>query len=408
MRFPIKSFFARSVAGLVLLVALLSGLYALFVANSIYMTEDAFAERYLERELQRIEQQVLRGEKLSLPNTSYLKSYWHSSSELPEDLREHPEGYWELEGVDGREMDTHLLIATVANLEQRVYLLLSEASFSPVNQYERPLQWLLAALVFGVVVSCALIARILILRHWQPVRSLAADVEREWHPEQPFYGHHRSDEIGVLSRAFGQQAQRLQASLAGEKAFSRHASHELRTPLAIIRNALAVLQLPNLAEQKRANNLARIGSAIDQADHVVELFLALGQPGLGQSHQQLDLAQLLEQALTEQQLLLDRHFEIRRQGELPKLEGAEILARTLLSNLLRNALTHGKDWLAIEYSGCCMKLTNPRSQSTHAGLASCGYGLEICRRICQQQGWTLETESSAEYFSATVDFAPKP
>ena len=51
----------------------------------------------------------------------------------------------------------------------------------------------------------------------------------------------RGDEIGRLSRAFDQMAERIQASFRAQKRLLANAAHELRTPLTALRGSLEVL-----------------------------------------------------------------------------------------------------------------------------------------------------------------------
>ena len=84
-------------------------------------------------------------------------------------------------------------------------------------------------------------------------------------PASPASAHHvrRADELGELTRAFNEMAERVERLVRGEKELLANVSHELRSPLARIRMALALL--PASAESER--RLARRGARPRRARH---------------------------------------------------------------------------------------------------------------------------------------------
>jgi len=89
-------------------------------------------------------------------------------------------------------------------------------------------------LILGIPMSATIVRRLRRLRH-------AASQLAEVGPPVALPHDRRRDEVGDLSRAFGQMQHRLQQQEEARRAFVSTASHELRTPLASLDGMLELL-----------------------------------------------------------------------------------------------------------------------------------------------------------------------
>lgn len=155
----------------------------------------------------------------------------------------------------------------------------------------------------------------------------------------------RKDELGDVSRAFDEMAERLVELLRAEKELLANVSHELRTPLARIRVALDLAAEGDVAVARES--LADIASDLEELERLVQDVLTAARLDLSSSspraipplrREPLDVSELLAQAASrfraahpERRLVLDVS------GELPALSGDPVLLRRVLDNLLENA-----------------------------------------------------------------------
>lgn len=159
-------------------------------------------------------------------------------------------------------------------------------------------------------------------------------------------GLQRRDELGEVSRAFDEMADRVTSLLRAEKELLANVSHELRTPLARIRVALD-LATEGDAEMAR-ESLAEIAGDLDELERLISDVLTAARLDLGDGsapagipplrRQPIDLAALLGQA--------EARFRSAHPGrplltelspELPALDGDPVLLRRVFDNLLENA-----------------------------------------------------------------------
>lgn len=400
---PTKSFFTRIFFSLIPFAIVVSGLYTLLIASSVYTTEDHVLRDYLHGEYQRFAIQVEQeGKPISPPSTSYLHGYWQDDPKLPEDLRRYTAGYHELIS-EQPDQDRHLLVADIPNLKNRLYMVLMEQQFSSISQYEGVLGSILFTVAGLVIITSGILALIIARALAKPVSELAEDVSGKWQPEKQFRGFERNDEIGILSRSFTELTQELQFALDKEKSFTRHASHEMRTPLAVIRNALSVLKLPNCSPEKQQRNLHRIEQACTDAERMVDAFLCLGQERPSLINEHLSVSDLIKNALKNYEEVKNaKNLEI----SLNIADDITIMAPTSLlevvvDNLLRNAINYGKDTLEIVLNDYSLIFTN-RIGISSSDQNNYGYGLEIVRRICDQTGWKFTTVIDDQIFTARL------
>jgi signal transduction histidine kinase len=150
-----------------------------------------------------------------------------------------------------------------------------------------------------------------------------------------------SDEVGRLARSFDEMADRISAARRGEKELLANVSHELRTPLARINVALALIDAPDEATEKR---LQVVGEEVEELDRLIADVLTASR---------LDLAALplrkvrmpLQGAVDKARsraLALEPGLEVTASVE-PELtiDADDALVSRALDNLLDNARKYG-------------------------------------------------------------------
>ena len=148
-----------------------------------------------------------------------------------------------------------------------------------------------------------------------PLRTITATTERisatDLHKRLALPGPR--DELRLLADTIDRLLERLKAAFDAQRRFVANASHELRTPLTTMRAVLDVA----IAKQDAAPQLKSLDThlrqALDQADRLLENFLALARAQHGQlDHAPVSLAQLAGDALARRgEAIAAKHIELR-------------------------------------------------------------------------------------------------
>jgi two-component system, OmpR family, sensor kinase len=162
-------------------------------------------------------------------------------------------------------------------------------------------------------------------------------------------GHDRSDEIGLLARAFNGLLERLRAALGTQRQFMADASHELRTPVSIIRTAADVaLTKDRRPPEEYRETLAIIKHESERLSRLVADMLVLARADAG-GYQLRPVDLYLDEIVADCQravavLAAQRGVTVRC-GTSPEISafafrGDEDLLRQLVVNVLTNAVQH--------------------------------------------------------------------
>jgi two-component system OmpR family sensor kinase len=153
------------------------------------------------------------------------------------------------------------------------------------------------------------------------------------------------DELGDVSRAFDEMAERVSALLRAERELLANVSHELRTPLARIRMALALASESN-ADIAR-ESFSDIGEDIDELERLVGDILMTARLDLGDASaagipplrsERVDPGDLLAHAASRFRAAHpQRVLNLEVPTELPCIDGDPVLLRRVIDNLLENA-----------------------------------------------------------------------
>ena len=400
MLFPTDSFFARILYALLPFMALITGFYSLFIWVAVAVTEDYIVASYLNLESEAFQDKHAQlGRAAAMPNAIYLKGYWSTDTTLPDEVRDLPLGHHEI-----AEGDVHVLVTGVGGESALLILVLDESKLSQAEGYRVQIFGLLCAVAGLILILGAILAITIARAIAQPVSRLAAEVAGAAPGPSRFSGYERQDEIGSLSRTLSSLVTHQHSMLLREKAFTRHVSHELRTPLSILSNCLAILRLPGCSAEKSARSLLRMEGALAGMKMTIELFLSLAREPRQLPHAAIDLAAVVAEQIEKYQLLYPRAAGARvfiGQSSI-SLQANEAIARSVVQNLLGNAVQHGAGKIRVILTQHHLVIINNRvEQLTSAGW---GFGLEIVSRACTHAGWRLETRRASHTFRAHVLF----
>ena len=143
-----------------------------------------------------------------------------------------------------------------------------------------------------------------------------------------------------------------------QRRFVANASHELRTPLAMMRTSLDVAVGKRRRPSSELQRLERkLREGLDQADRLLESFLALARAQQGSPPQQssVSLTELVRAAVDDHAAAAAaRGVEIRATFAGPaRTVGNETLLRRMIDNVIDNAIRHNEPggWVRVECEG---------------------------------------------------------
>lgn len=219
-------------------------------------------------------------------------------------------------------------------------------------------------------------------------------------------------EINNLNKSLNELTKNNRKIYIAQKEFTENASHELQTPLALMQSNLDLLwqTSPINEEQSRLlQNLTEINSRMNKLNKSL-LLLAKIDNRQFTDKKQIDINALVEK-------ILSRHIETFNQKgiEIQKnitstvtMFADETLVETLFINLISNALhyTQKNGTVTMKLSAAEFKIGNTatgqslnteklfkrfQKQNQSASIGT-GLGLEICKRICDLNAFTIRYE----------------
>ena len=201
-----------------------------------------------------------------------------------------------------------------------------------------------------ILVVVALLCWMLAVNIVSPLRALAQTVERFGRGDlSARAGSRRRDEIGDVSRAFDQMAERIETLLTAERRLLQDISHELRSPLARLSFAAELTKTAedrNAAAARITKEIARLTNLVDA---LVEVTRVEGDPS-SRRVEEIDLDRLAQELIEAGRVEADArgcrlHFESA--GTMP-VRGDQELLRRAIENVLRNAVRYAPDGSAID------------------------------------------------------------
>jgi two-component system sensor histidine kinase QseC len=203
---------------------------------------------------------------------------------------------------------------------------------------------------------------------------------------EPIHVNPSPAEVRPLLDAINQLLARLQQSILRERAFTADAAHELKTPLAAIKvQAQVALAAHDSAQQQQA--MRRVVQGVDRSAHLAEQLLLLAR--LDERDTVATARVRLHDVAGEAIAFRAPHAEDKSMTVMLSGErDAEVyadraLARTLIDNLLDNAIKYGESGGRVHITEERLRLTDRffRGASASASGNGSGLGLSIVARI---------------------------
>ncbi|MBI5070919.1 MAG: HAMP domain-containing histidine kinase [Deltaproteobacteria bacterium] len=298
-------------------------------------------------------------------------------------------------------------------------------SYLVVRSAWRPFAWEKAAAFAGAVLLAVALASIPL------AHAIARPIERLTRAARQLgagdltarAGGPGRGEVGELSRAFDEMAERLERQVKAERELLANVSHELRTPLSRIRVALELAAQGDHEASRRY--LGEIDADLGELERLLEDVLTAARLQAGQGaelplHPEPLAAEELVRRAAERFRAAwpGRALEVRSEGALPELRADPALLRRALDNLLDNARKYSEApapvVLAARADGGALLLEvrdqgigidaadMPRlftpffrtDRSRARGTGGVGLGLLLARRIVEAHGGSVAVESA--------------
>ncbi|WP_271412087.1 sensor histidine kinase [Pseudomonas sp. Q1-7] len=411
----------RIIFAFVLMTLIVSGTFSLGIVAIVHFIEEHLVSEELGRELDfAIHEELALDAAARIDAATRFFSSHAGQAALPPRFTGLPEGFSEV--LDGDE---------AYYVFKRKHGSHEDVLVEEQHEFEARERALFAVVLAGFLLSLFGawgLGRLLARRVMAPVRRLAQQVRHrdQLLPLAPRLApDYPDDEIGRLAAAFDETLGQLRHSLERERLFTSDVSHELRTPLMVIASSCELLlNAPRLSTGEHAQ-VSRIARASADMHALVQTFLRLARAGQedGGVTEHVDLASLA----AEQYHQWSPQFRAKGLAFTLIDDGASAdrfeapLLRTVLSNLLRNALHYtergtvrlilGAQGFRVEDSGPGIaqdeqeRIFQSFVRGQQARGEGLGLGLSLVRRICQQQGWEVRVASSPESgscFSVTL------
>jgi two-component system OmpR family sensor kinase len=228
-------------------------------------------------------------------------------------------------------------------------------------------------------------------------------------------------ELGQLAEVLNSTFARLEDSFSRQKRFTADASHELRTPLSVlIAETQTVLSRERTAEEYREVLAGNLDTA-RQMKRLAEALLELARADAGEVRQPgppLDLGSLVDEVTMRLRPLANaRRVSITREGEAAITSGSPERLALVISNLLENAIHHGREGGSVVVTTCqqdsaiILQVSDDgpgiqpgdlphvferfyRADKSRTGSQGrYGLGLAICRGLVEAEGGSISVES---------------
>ncbi len=428
---PVKRTGVRARLGraFALQIAVISAGVIVGVSGITFIVSDVLTREALQGEAAHFRARLADNPDQPLPDTNNMTGYLArngDSSNLPTELRAQPPGFRRIEFAGERP-----LLFVDDGPAGRLYLVFRQQQVSDLTLYFGVIP---GAIVLLFIYGLSFVTYRLSQRAVSPLVSLAERLEA-YDPTRDVNARLDLDdlrsgadaEVASMIEALDRFTHRLEAFLVRERNFTGDASHELRTPIAVVRACLDLLERDADRPIADAAALGRMRLAVAQMQSLIDSLLLLARED--ELRARSERTQVKTVVLEQVDLLADLAREtgasvrVVDEGD-PIATAPPRIVAIAFANLLRNALTYGRDAevtitlgsdsVIVRDTGVGMSATDrerifepfyrgdaAQSQSREGH----GLGLAIVRRLVDQFGWSIDVSSApGEGTTVTLTF----
>ncbi|RPD94616.1 sensor histidine kinase [Aureibaculum marinum] len=233
------------------------------------------------------------------------------------------------------------------------------------------------------------------------------------------------DEFKELNESIRNLTQKLQSDFSSLKEFSENASHEMQTPLAIMQSKIELLLQSNNINQKQSHQLQSIYQAGKRLSKLNKTLLLLAKVENQQysTKEEVSFHNLIEKQLENyEDFILNKNITVTKNLSEHIVSTNAILADTLISNLISNAIKHNVEngTISIIYKEDELIFSNTgepligapedlfnRFKKQSSRKDSLGLGLAIIKQICDVNQWQLNYHCIDKLHTLSVLFNKK-
>lgn len=400
----------RIVIAFFIMTLVVAGTSSISIFIIVQMLEEHFVSQELGENLQDILESHMDGDEIAKLG-KHSKFYTTNPSvnlPVPDDFHETKEGFSEVLLKNGKSFYAFKKI-----INKHIYLLIKDQT-----EFEHREQVLITVVFIGFITSLCiawLLGNLLANKILMPVIRLASEVDdkdylKNLGSQIDLHLQYADDEVGQLAAAFDKAFSELNLSLERERLFTSDVSHELRTPLMVIASSCELLLESHDISSTLYSRVERISKANKEIDELVQTFLMLARaPNDRLVGEKTSLVKIAEEQLESwRPKFLDKkiHFDLIVKATNNEIYN-KILLKTVISNLLRNALHYteqGEVKLVVDNESFSVEDTGigvPEEQRqaifkafVRGGNANrgegLGLGLSIVKRICSHENWQVK------------------
>ncbi len=394
----------RILISFVVLTTVVSGLFSFGIMAAIDIVKEDLITAEFNRKFPELMVDYNQGQN---PQIELGTQFYSGTENLPYYLHDLEPGFNE---VKSEESSFHVMMRQ--DKEEPFYLVQEQTT---LEQHEDILEITVVAGFFLCVIASMILGIMMSRKVIAPVRRLTQQVhnrEKLLIGAPPLSSGYINDEVGHLAQAFDRTISMLQQSLLRETLFTSDVSHELRTPLMVIKSSCDLLVEKDQLDHFSRQRINTISKAAREIQELVDAFLTLAR-GNETEQEHAPLSSIIQKELKEWQkqsdakgiscTLEDRTTGSEDPGELFPVP----MLRTVLNNLIRNAIHHTKEGeitLVVSSEGFEVCDTGPgisssekqsifkpfyRGDAENRNRHGMGLGLSLVQRICEREQWEI-------------------
>jgi signal transduction histidine kinase len=230
-----------------------------------------------------------------------------------------------------------------------------------------------------------------------------------------------TDEFSELNNVINQMTERMKRDYLNLKEFNEDASHEIQTPLAIIRSKMEILMQNRNLRKEDIDNIKTINEATDRLLKLNQGLLLISkiENNYFRNLKKVSLRQIITKYLSNySEIISIKNISTEVTGsDSAFVEMDEILADTLISNLVSNAVRYnidgglikchtGERSVIISNTGIPLtvepELLFKRFRKGSNSQQSVGLGLSIVKKISDNYGITVKYSSSGNIHEVSL------